>query len=70
MLPEDQTTSQSIRHKKLHRKRYQECPDWTILRDFRLFEVKINYKENRGNRETQLFDFELKHEPLRILIGA
>ena len=43
VLPEGQMTSQTIRHQKLHGKRYQECPNRTILRDFRLFEVQINY---------------------------
>ena len=29
------TTSQTIRHEKLHGNRYQERPNWPILRDFK-----------------------------------
>ena len=38
----------SIRHKKLHDIRCKKCQDWTILRDFRPFEVWIDFDGNRG----------------------
>ena len=63
-------TLKSIRHKKLHYIRCKKCQDWTILRDFRPFEVWIDFDWFRVNRDTQLFDLELKSEPLFVLQGA
>ena len=47
VFPRPQTPSQSIRHSKLHDIRYKNCPDWTILKDFRLLEEQVKYDENR-----------------------
>ena len=70
VLPHAQTTSQSIRHPKLHDIMCKNCPDWTILRDFRLSEVQVKYDVNRGNRDALLFYFELKNRTHILLPHA
>ena len=70
MLLRAQTTSQSIRHPKLHDIMCKNCPDCIILRDFRLSEVQVKYDENRGNRDTLLFYFELKNKTHILLPHA
>ena len=49
---------------------WKKCQDWTILRDFRPCKVQVDFDGNRGNRDTQLFDLEVKYEPLLVLQGA
>ena len=49
---------------------WKKCQDWTILRDSRPCKVQVDFDGNRGNRDTQLFDLELKFEPLFVLQGA
>ena len=44
-----QTPSQTIRHEKIHDIRHQECPDWTILKDFMPSEQKTSFPEIRWN---------------------
>ena len=70
VFPRPQTPSQSIRHPKLHDIRYKNCPDWTILRDFRLLEEQVKYDENCGNCDMLLFYLELKNKPLFVLPHA
>ena len=67
VFPRPQTPSQSIRHPKLHDNRYKNCPDWTILRDFRLPEEQIKCDKNRENRNALLLCLELKNEPHFVL---
>ena len=70
MLQGAQMTLKSIRHKKLHDIRCKKCQDRTILRDFRPFEVCIDFERNRENHDIQLFDLEPKFDPLFVLKGA
>ena len=42
----------------MHLKRYQECLDWIILRDFGASEVQMNYQFIQRDRKTQLYDLE------------
>ena len=51
MVLDAQTPSQTIRHEKLHDIRHQECPDWTILKDFMPSEQKTSFPEIKQNHE-------------------
>ena len=59
-----------IRHPKIHGNESKKRPNWTILTDFRLFEKRINFDENCGNRDNQHFYFEIQFDYLSMLLGA
>ena len=70
MLKGAQTTSQTIRHPKIHGNESKKRPNWTILTDFRLFQKRMNFEENWGNRDNQHFYIELQFDYLCMLLGA
>ena len=70
MLKGAQTTSQTIKHPKIHGNESKKRPNWTILTDFRLFQKRMNFEENCGNRDNQHFYFELQFDYLSMLLGA
>ena len=43
--------SQMVGHENLHENRYQERPDWTILRDFKPSVVQVSNGENKNSSD-------------------
>ena len=46
-----QMTFQAIIHEKLHENRYQDSPDWKILRDLKPSVVQVSNGKNRNSSE-------------------
>ena len=70
MLQGAQTPFQMIRHPKLHANTCKKRPDWTIFMDFRHFQVRLDFHENRENRDMHLFYFQFQFEHLSLLLDA
>ena len=46
-----QMPSQMVRHEKLHENRYQERPDWKILRALKPSVVQVSNGKNKNSSE-------------------